>query len=201
VSPDGHRAVMTTFGRHSEIRAQLLDLERGTRAPVGDPRQVTFGGAWSSDSEALALSAVMGGQFQLAWIRARAGETARALTTSLGMEEVLGDFTPDGRSILFEQRSNVDKRGVFGWMGNDELYWEDSDEKVGVATIRARGNDLDIGSRRPLFGGRVMHDLSVYDYSPARQRFLVSRSAGPPPNPKLVLVSDWRTALGPGGRN
>jgi hypothetical protein len=222
--------------------------------------------AWSSDSEALALSAVIGGQAQLAWIRARAGEAPRALTTGVGMEQALGDFTPDGRSILFEQHSNVDKRGdlfvvdvdgkspprpflagpasekssrispdgrwvayisdasgrdalwvtdfpeaqgrwqvsadsagAFGWMGDDELYWEDGDEKVGVATIRARGNDLEIGPRRPLFGERSMQGLSVLDYSQARKRFLVHQRAGPFPASTLVVVSDWRAALGAGG--
>jgi hypothetical protein len=179
------------------------------------------------------------------------------------MEQELGDFTPDGRTILFSQRSNVDKRGdllvvdadgkspprpfvegpaseerprlspdgrwtaylsdasgrpevwvadfpeargrwqvssnligtAFGWLSSDELYWEDSDEKVGVVTIGARGGDLDVSSRRLLFGGRPMHGIGVLDYSPARQRFLIIRSAGPDPVPRLVVVSDWRAAL------
>jgi len=266
VSPDGHRAVVTTIGDHLGLRVQVFDLERGTQSPLGNSRQFSYDGAWSSDSEALALSAEIGGQIQLAWIRARAGEMPRALTTGLGMEQRLGDFTPDGRSILFEQHSNVDKRGdlflvdidgkspprpfvtgpanettprispdgrwvayvsdasgrdaiwvtdfpdakgrwqvsseffgVYGWMGNDELYWEDSDDKDGVVTIRARGNDLDVGPRRMLFGGRAMHGLYVADYSSARKRFLVSRPNGPSPTPRLVVVSDWRAALGAGG--
>ncbi|HVR29677.1 MAG TPA: protein kinase [Thermoanaerobaculia bacterium] len=87
--------------------------------------------------------------------------------------------------------------GSRGWLGEDEIWWQDREGRIVAARIQRRGTELDVTGRRVLLGGRTLGDTErVLDYSPARQRFLLARSAGPLEPPALVVVSDWRGVLG-----
>jgi len=85
----------------------------------------------------------------------------------------------------------------FGWMGDDEVYWRDLEGRVRAATIRAGDRELEIALRRLLFEGRALtNSESLLDFSVARGQFLLARAAGTTPPPRIVFLSDWRTALG-----
>jgi len=103
-------------------------------------------------------------------------------------------------------RRQVTTGGVgsaWGWIGEDEIGWLDSERRIVAATIRRKGGDLEVGAPRVLFGGRVFatDDGTVADYSPARRRLILARPAGfSTEEPDLVVVSDWRAALDDGGQ-
>jgi len=279
VSPDGQRLALSTIDAHVLARVQTLDFGRGTLTPVG-PRAFSLGSAWSTDGSALAISAHIDGHYQLTWTEAQAGGEVRPLTSGTEFEYQVGDFTPDGRSILFGRhpadklgdillvdiegtepdrvyldgpgdennpRLSPDGRLVaylsdatgglevwvadfpsarsrrqvstryrdsesgrsgetvrfsgFGWMGDDEVYWRDLEGQVRATRIRAGDRELEIDSRRLLFEGRALTSSeSLLDFSVARQKFLLARADGTTPPPRLVFVSDWRTALGEGAK-
>ena len=66
-----------------------------------------------------------------------------------------------------------------------------------AVTITPHGSEVEIGAPRPILGGRILPDtLQILAYVRARDRFLAAREADPPRSPKLVVVSDWKAALG-----
>jgi dipeptidyl aminopeptidase/acylaminoacyl peptidase len=83
----------------------------------------------------------------------------------------------------------------YGWMSEDEIYWQDTEGRVSAVTIRARGGDLEISARALLAGRRLTPTERLLDYSFARERFLIARAEGPDPAPVFVVLSDWRAAL------
>ncbi len=277
VSPDGRRVALSTFSAHGDYRVSTLDFDRGTLTPVGDRLALGWGAAWSPDGSAIATHRAVGSVSQLGWIRAQAGEQPRILISSAEFDYNVGDFTADGRALLFGRnladklgdivvidsegkepariyidgpgdenypRLSPDQRfvaylsdasgglevwvadypdarsrrqistgylfsesgrsgssarfgGGFGWMGADEIYWQDLEGQVGAVTIAARGQDLVVAPRRMLFGGRALTDReTLFDFSLPRQEFLLARTVGTAPPPKLVFVSDWRATLG-----
>jgi len=265
ITPDGRRAAATISGDHGEIRVAVIELDRGIVTPIGDPDEPAAGPRWAPDGQHLAYSALVADSFQLLIGSTRPGEAPRQLTSGGGFEQAAGGFTPDGRFLLFEQHSNVDKRGTlavadltspagtaairpflpgesgvfqpalspdgalaefasnkngrvelsvvsfpnagavaqvtttgvafgtFGWLGPRELWWADPTNHVWAATITVRGSEFEIGTARPLLGGKpVTADMNILRYVPATDRFLVARAPDLGAKSKLVVASDWR---------
>jgi Tol biopolymer transport system component len=275
VSPDGRRAILVSRDGNDEERAELLDLEGGSRARIGPKGLLVAAPLWFRDGERIVVEAEVDGQRQLAWLRPLPDEPLHPLTSGPGMRHRPGGFTPDGRSVLFAQFSKLDGIGDLlvtdldggtpprpflagpanersprlspdgrwvaylsdaggemelwitdfpaagarlqiptlskdfefqvGWLSADEIWWRDSERRHLVAAkIRQRGAAIEIAGRRELLGGRTLAPENetfaegVFDYSPARRSFLLGRDVELLLPPDLILVSDWRAALGDG---
>ena len=123
-------------------------------------------------------------------------------------------LSPDGRWLAFTSESDISlvaypqggtatrvtisgaQRGGWGWLSERELYWVSPDNHVWAATIAPRGSGVDVGTPRPLLGGRPLPDqTTILCYVRARDRFLAAKLSDSPRQAKLVLVSDWKAAL------
>ena len=125
-------------------------------------------------------------------------------TFPAGMDPLTGFQTVDGATLSISDypttgrwqitRPDADVR-AWGWLSDQEVYWQNSEGRTLVVTIMAReGGDPIIGTPQLLLDGRRFADEGsrIVDYSFARQQFLVVRRAGPVTRARLVVLSDWR---------
>lgn len=100
VSPDGERAVYTTYETGSP-RIGLMTLATGQRQLVGEiPGAMTFSPRFAPDGQSLVFSAARGGNTDLYRLDLRSGQM-RQLTSSPAIATA-PSFSPDGRQIVFE---------------------------------------------------------------------------------------------------
>ncbi len=104
----------------------------------------------------------------------------------------ISDYPTTGRWQM--TRPDADVR-AWGWLSDQEAYWQDLEGRIFVVTITAReGGDPIIGTPQLLLDGPRFADEGsrIVDYSLARQQFLIVRRAGPVTRARLVVLSDWR---------
>jgi Tol biopolymer transport system component len=117
-SPDG--ADIHIFCCDDGMVAHVVDSETGvirSSFPSPDPTLETFcGGAWSPDGKRLACE-VFGvddpSRNGIYSIRASDGGGLTQITSVTGGDDIPGDYSPDGESLVFFRDSNEGKAGIF----------------------------------------------------------------------------------------
>ncbi|XVJ58702.1 MAG: protein kinase [Tepidisphaera sp.] len=80
------------------------------------------------------------------------------------------------------------------WVGPTELSWVDTSRRAWSSTITAKDGRLDVGVPKPMFGGTPLDtQIGLLDYDIPRERFLIAIVDEPREDPRLIIVSDWRS--------
>ncbi|MFN0138320.1 MAG: protein kinase domain-containing protein [Phycisphaerae bacterium] len=119
LSPDARRAAVGIGGDHREQSMAILDLERGTKAPIGDPAWEMIAGEWSPGTQSVLCARQAGAGFDLVSLPVTGGPP-RVLSGEPGFEYFPGSVTPDGRTLLFSQWHNRDKMGELMTLSLDD---------------------------------------------------------------------------------
>ena len=112
ISPDGRRAVVELVSSQLKRSLAMLDLERGTLTPIGDPTWSAVGvPIWSPGTQSILCTATNGVGYKITSIPLSGGGPPEVLWGEAGFEYTLSSLTPDGRALLFSQWYNRDKIG------------------------------------------------------------------------------------------
>ncbi len=104
LSPDGRRAVTAVLSDDVKSSLVMLDLERGTQVPIGDPRW--FGAdvpLWSADTQSVLCSAQYVGRLGIWSIPLTSGGPPRELFSQPGFDLFPARVSPDGRTLMYMQ--------------------------------------------------------------------------------------------------
>ena len=112
LSPDGRRAVVALVSSQIKRSLAMLDLERGTLAPISDPKWSAVGvPIWSPGTQSILCAATSGAGYNIVSVPLTGGGPPQVLWGEAGFEYMLSSLTPDGRTLLFSQWYNRDKIG------------------------------------------------------------------------------------------
>ncbi len=104
LAPDGRRAVATVRSNDAKVSLLMLDLERGTQVPIGDP---TWFGAgvplWSADAQSVLCSAQYVGRAGIWSIPLASGGAPRELLSQPGFDLFPACISPDGTTLMYNQ--------------------------------------------------------------------------------------------------
>jgi Tol biopolymer transport system component len=174
VSPDGRRLAISARDANYSFELKTLDFDGGNLTPVGAPGAYAFGVAWSPDGSELAATIFNNNGYEIATIPAQAGSEPRWLTSNPDFENAVGDFTPDGRSILYGQFSAADKLG--------DVMQVDVDEEKTQRVVLGGPGDENYPRLSPggsfvayLSGASGALEVWVADFPGARNRRQISR--------------------------
>jgi len=118
LSPDGRRAVVEIVSSQLKRSLAMLDLERGTVTPIGDPKWATvFRPIWSAGTQSILCSASPGVGWSIMSMPLAGGGPPQVVWSEPGVEFHPGSLTPDGHTFLFSQWSNRDKIGDLMTLG------------------------------------------------------------------------------------
>ena len=111
LSRDARRAVIEISGSRGESYVAIIDLDRGIRVPIGDPKaSFNYGGLWAPGEQSVIISADMSPGIQsLVSIPTSGGPGVPVIKGEQGFEYAATTFSPDGKSMLFVQTSVIDK--------------------------------------------------------------------------------------------
>jgi len=118
LSPDGRRAVVEILSNQVRRSLLMLDLERGTLTPIGDPKwSSVYGPIWSAGTQNILCSTSTGAGWSIMSIPLAGGGPPQVVWSEPGVEFIPGSITPDGHTFLFSQWSNRDKIGDLMTLG------------------------------------------------------------------------------------
>ncbi|MDD5543056.1 MAG: protein kinase [Acidobacteriia bacterium] len=173
--------------------------------------------SWSPDGKLLAFDSV-GGQNKngALWILPMTGEQKPyRLHPTTENNERTGFFSHDGKWFCYESDESgrnevyvvpfpgpggkwqITQGGGTGrWLGSDQILWVTAEQRAMATSVKAKGADLEIGSARPLFGGKPLPQTAGADFTQDGKRILtglqvVEHAA----NPSLILVDHWTAEL------
>jgi hypothetical protein len=111
LSKDGRRVVVELSGSRGEATVAVIDLERGIKVQVGDPKSTTnYGGLWAPGEQAVIISSDLSPGIQsVASFPLSGGPGIPVVKGEPGFEYVATTFSPDGKTMLFTQTSMIDK--------------------------------------------------------------------------------------------
>jgi Tol biopolymer transport system component len=111
LSKDGRRAVVQLAGSRGESFVSIVDLERGIRVPIGDPKAVfNYGGLWAPGEQGVIVgSDTSPGIQSLVSFPVSGGAGTAVVEGEYGFEYGATSVSPDGQTLLFNQASIVDK--------------------------------------------------------------------------------------------
>jgi len=96
----------------------MLDLERGTLTPIGDPKwSSVYGPIWSAGTQNILCFTSTGAGWSIMSIPLAGGGPPQVVWSEPGFEFIPGSITPDGHTFLFSQWSNRDKIGDLMTLG------------------------------------------------------------------------------------
>ncbi len=82
----------------------------------------------------------------------------------------------------------------YGWLGPGEVYWVDQARNMWSATITIKDGQPDVSAPKQMLADHPLDKNSiVLAYDPARERFLIATEDESQEEPRLIIVSDWRT--------
>jgi hypothetical protein len=112
LSPDGRRAAVNLEGNRGESLLAMLDLERGVRTPIGDPRARFYHGVLLSrdGQRIITTDANAAGQYLVSF-PSGGGAPTRLLECDPTFEYSATAITPDGRTLLLTRVPLRDKVG------------------------------------------------------------------------------------------
>ncbi len=112
LAPDGRRAAVDLAGDRGESLLAVLDLERGVRTSLGDPRaKFYYGVLWSPVGPRILTSDSNPVRQQLVGFPLAGGPPAPLFESDPEFEYAAGSITADGRTLLFTAVPMRDKIG------------------------------------------------------------------------------------------
>ncbi|MFN0244111.1 MAG: protein kinase domain-containing protein [Planctomycetota bacterium] len=112
LSPDGRRAAVEVAGDRGEALLAVLDLERGVRASLGDPKaKFYYGVLWSPVAQQILTSNSNSNSQQLVGFPFGGGAPTPLFESEPEFEYGASSITADGRTLLFTAVPLVDKVG------------------------------------------------------------------------------------------
>jgi eukaryotic-like serine/threonine-protein kinase len=111
ISKDGRRAVVELAGSRGESLVTIVDLERGIRVTVGDPKALfTYGGLWAPGDQGVIVGFDTSPGIQsLVSFPTTGGPGARIVEGEFGFESWATSVSPDAGTMLFSRASVSDK--------------------------------------------------------------------------------------------
>lgn len=132
-----------------------------------------------------------------------------------------GEFSRDGRWLTFDsdetgrdeayvvpfpgpgekrQVSTSGMNGYVGWYGkrgvaDEAILYLDSNAKVISIPVTEKGDGLELGQPKVMFGDRTFFNASGAAFSPDWKRCLVALSSSEQDNGSLVMISNWTASL------
>jgi len=190
LSPDARRAAVSIVGDHSESTAAILDLERGTRTSVGDPKAFTGYQIWAPGAQNLFSLTRIGPRGGIVIMPVGGGGQPRFLVGEPGFEYHPGSATPDGRTLLFSQWHNRDKVGDLMTI---DLGQDNAAPKVFMATP-----DSERGPRFSPDGRAVVYAVSKSGIVAGTLHVVAFPTPTVPVQVSLTSIIDEYGWLGPG---
>jgi Tol biopolymer transport system component len=112
LAADSRRAAVSIRGDRGGSSVAVVDLERGTRTPLGDPAAIFhFGVLMSRDGQRLMTTAYFKGSQQIIALPINGGPAEVLIEATPGMELSPSSITPDARTLLFTQTPLLNKTG------------------------------------------------------------------------------------------
>jgi len=104
LSPDGRRAVTTVLSNDVKNSLVLLDLERGTQVPIGDPKWFLADvPLWSPATQSVLCGAQYVGRLGIWSIPLSSSGPPTELTSQPGFDLFPSSVSPDGKTLLYVQ--------------------------------------------------------------------------------------------------
>jgi eukaryotic-like serine/threonine-protein kinase len=215
-SPDGNRIVYALF-----IDNQWI-LSLRNVAGTGDEEQLqNLSGRprpydWSPDGNYLLIGIINPiNMVEDLWIYPLTGEKKPIPFLNSEFQETEGRISPDGRWVAFSS----DQSGEFeiylkllsgnnsqtwkistqgGWLPRwganaNEIFFVDSNNKLNLATLQYRNNELEITELQSLFTAPIF--LGDYDVSPDGETIVVNKYLEYQDFPPLSIIMNWNTGL------
>ncbi|MBN8645092.1 MAG: PD40 domain-containing protein, partial [Planctomycetes bacterium] len=102
LAPDGRRAVASVYSDQVRSSLVMLDLERGTQTPIGDPRW--FGAIhahWSESTKSILCLASMGARNGIWSIPLTGNDPPRELLSKSRFDPYPASVTADGKTLIY----------------------------------------------------------------------------------------------------
>ncbi len=174
-SPDGERIIYLSDERGT-FQVFQLDLKDQTVIQMTNSSGVGPNILWSPDGQRFMFTSHGGGNTEMFWTTIDGANLARA--TNNGLNERLGDWSADGRWVVFYVEDQPDKRGL--WLRNPD----------GVNLVRlTNGLDTD-----PVWSPDGKRIAFVREHEGNSDIYLAKRGDG---NTWLDPVEAFRLTLGP----
>lgn len=110
LSNDGRRVAATLAGSRNENSMIVIDLERGIRTPLGDPRTtISQALEWTADNQGVLGLEIQGRRTSLRNFPVSGGPGKIILEGAAGIEFQSSTISPDGKTILLSQCLLIDK--------------------------------------------------------------------------------------------
>jgi Tol biopolymer transport system component len=214
-SPDGTRVVFASN------RSGHFDLyERaasgiGAEMPVLQNALEKYPASWSKAARALLFWTFSAGQTGLSTLMPDGDTTAKSF---LGSPVNQGAFSPDGRWVMYYSgesgRSEVyvvpfpnpARRWQISTAGGSysrwrldgrEVFYAGRNNMLTAVSVTARGDDLEVGTPRPLFEARRVGRGNFYDIAPDGEHVLLNTLREQDASATITLVQNWTAALQP----
>jgi Tol biopolymer transport system component len=112
LTKDGRRIALSIPGSRAEASAAVVDLERGVRLPVGDPKsEFVYSPIWTPDENAVFASQVSGAGQEVRICPIGGGPGTVLFDGESGFEYEASAVTPDGKTLIFTKTPQRDKVG------------------------------------------------------------------------------------------
>jgi len=212
-SPDGRQVAY--IDGNGALYVKASDGATPARKVFSVPGGSMFPTSWSRDGARIIYATQSAKTNSDLWILPMIGEAKPTpfLTTTANEEN--GTFSPDGRWVAYTSDESGRKEvyvrsfpgpggnwqvstqgaGSGGWYaGRMEIGFADLENRAFVVSVTPKGEALEIGTPRPLFGGNVL-PVVLGDFTPDGKRFLGATPVGDNAGPVLTMVLNWPAAL------
>jgi len=215
-SPDG-RNVIFSSGRKGSI-----DLYRKSSNGAGAEELMYADSlgkrptSWSPDGKFVLYHA---SDFQTGidlWVLPLAGDRKPVPFLRTAFNEQFGQFSPDGRWVAYQSNESGNNEiyaapfpgpggkrqisaggGSFARWRRDgrEIFYMGPDQRLMAAEVSLKGDTLEVGAARPLFGPVSVSGSYLYDVSADGQRILAAVPPTQNASEPLTLVQNWTAGL------
>jgi eukaryotic-like serine/threonine-protein kinase len=215
-SPDGNRMAHALF-----IDNQWILSLRNVAGTGGEEQLQNLSGRprpydWSPDGNYLLIGIINPiNMVEDLWIYPLTGEKKPIPFLNSEFQETEGRISPDGRWVAFSS----DQSGEFeiylkllsgnnsqtwkisthgGWLPRwganaNEIFFVDSNNKLNLATLQYRNNELELTELQSLFTAPIF--LGDYDVSPDGETIVVNKYLEYQDFPPLSIIMNWNTGL------
>jgi Tol biopolymer transport system component/predicted Ser/Thr protein kinase len=112
LSRDGKRLAISMGDTSQDI--WIVDLARGTRSRLTFQGAPNFGAIWSPDGKQVAYNSGAGGHYHIYIKPADGSAEAQPLLPSIKVDHVTGDWTSDGKYLVYVQSAEGGKFDIYG---------------------------------------------------------------------------------------
>ncbi len=112
LSTDGRRLAAMIVGSRAESALAVIDLERGVKTMLGDPKkEFVYGPVWAPGEQGVIGAEVNGGGQAVKVFPVGGGPGTVLFPGESGFEYAAASVTPDGKTLLFTKTPQRDKTG------------------------------------------------------------------------------------------